>query len=148
MRLTQEESIFTKHLADLKKASKFCQQQLRILKKLQRLRDVRKNQLQSRLNPNETDDNFETNKAAIVAKIESTQLAINKLTVRIDDAQRRIGESALKSVDNEEDSGIIPAGLPPPIKNALFGSFDHGRHMIYLKQSFRHYNVQIFWLFS
>ncbi|KAM3172140.1 hypothetical protein ACTXT7_015169 [Hymenolepis weldensis] len=125
----EDKLISEKYLEDLRKASKFCQEKLRILKKLDQLRSTRIGQLrgQNRLILEGIDNIFESKKASILSELESTQIMINKLTMRIKDTQRKsFNQSTGIIVDSISADEIIPKGLPPSVRYALFGSFDYG----------------------
>lgn len=83
---------------------------------------------QDKLIPEEIDNIFESRKASILNELESTQIMINKLTMRIKDTQRKlVSQSMETTVDSISADEIIPKGLPPCVRYALFGSFDYGK---------------------
>nr|CDS34212.1 DDB1 and CUL4 associated factor 12 [Hymenolepis microstoma] len=126
---SEYELISEKYLEDLRKASGFCQELLRILKKLDQLRSARIGQLrgQGRSIPEEINSIFTDKKAFILNELESTQVMVNKLTMRIKDAQRKsVHLSTGVTSDSANDDDIIPKSLPPSVRYALFGSFNFG----------------------
>ncbi|KAM7532603.1 hypothetical protein Aperf_G00000131481 [Anoplocephala perfoliata] len=110
---------------NLKKASKVCQDKIRILEKLGQLRGARINQLRSqgKLLPEEIDRIFEKKKTSILNGLQNTQKAINKLTLRLENCQRQlVGEIDRSGVGGDDE--ISPKGIPPSVSYVLFGSPD------------------------
>ncbi|VUZ44317.1 unnamed protein product [Hymenolepis diminuta] len=132
----EDKQISEKYLEDLRKASRFCQEKLSILKKLDQLRNARIGQLrgQDRLIPQEIDNIFESRKASILNDLESAQMTINKLTIRIKNTQRKlVSQSTGITVDSISTDEIIPMGLPSSVRYALFGSFNYGGSTKWIK---------------
>ncbi|VDN96925.1 unnamed protein product [Rodentolepis nana] len=126
---SEDELISEKDLEDLRKASKFCQDLLRILKKLDQLRSARIGQFQGqgRPIPEGISCEFSDKMSFILSQLESTQLVINKLTMRLKDTQSKSANLSMGGTsDFVNGDDIIPNKLPPSVKYALFGSFDVG----------------------
>ncbi|VDK36214.1 unnamed protein product [Taenia asiatica] len=114
---------FTKYLAGLKNASAFCQEKLRILNKLKRLREARVGQLrnQGSLIPEQLDQAFEEKMHSIKSEIESMQKVINKLKRRLESVKQASVQETNQPVMSIDDA-VTPSGLPESVHYLIFGS--------------------------
>lgn len=133
---------FTKYLAGLKSASAFCQEKLRILNKLKRLREARVGQLRNqgmanfvvlhsqtfsagKLIPEQLDQAFEKKRHSIQLEIESMLKTINELTRRLESAkQASVQETDQTSMST--DDAVTPSGLPQGVHYLIFGPRNAG----------------------
>ncbi|VDM25692.1 unnamed protein product [Hydatigera taeniaeformis] len=115
-------STITKYLADLKSASAFCQEKVRILNKLKQLRDARVAQLrnQGKLIPEQLDEVFEKERHSIYLEIESMQKAITEVTIRLEGAKQALTQEPEQPVVSS-DGTVTPLGLPEDVHYLLFG---------------------------
>ncbi|KAL5102817.1 hypothetical protein TcWFU_001125 [Taenia crassiceps] len=114
---------FTKYLVGLKNASAFCQEKLRILNKLKRLREARVGQLrnQGKLIPEQLGQAFEKKRHLIQLEIESMQKGIIELTRRLESAKQASAQEMAQPMMSI-DGSVTPSGLPEGVHYLIFGS--------------------------